>query len=450
MNNILVKLADARSIAQTTIAATFVALALLIVAPISTANAVEIQTVTSPGGIKALLVENYTVPLIAVSMSFAGGSTQESNDKVGVTNLLSSLLDEGAGDIKSEEFQLKLDDLGVELGFDASYDSFTGRLKTLRSTKDEAFEMLRLALTEPRFDEEPIERMRAAQLSILQRSIKKPNVIAAKAWRKSVFGDHPYARTVGGTIETINKITREDIVAMHKKLLAKDNLVIGVVGAINAKELGEMLDKVFGGLPEKADIKPIPEAKLNIGEARTVELDLPQSIIRLVFDGIKREDKDFYAAYLMNYILGGGSFSSRLYTEIREKRGLAYGVYTYLGTQDRAGFVGGGTATRADRADETIKIMLAEIDRMAKDGPSAEELEKAKKYIIGSYAISNLDTSGKIASVLVAIQRENLGIDYIDKRADYLNAVTIEDTKRLARKLFSSKPTIVIVGPKSS
>jgi len=165
---------------------------------------------------------------------------------------------------------------------------------------------------------------------------------------------------------------------------------------------------------------------------------------------LKRNNKDFYATYLMNYVLGGGSFSSRLYNEIREKRGLAYGVYTYLGTQDHAGFIGGGTATRAEKTDETVKILLAEVERMAKEGPTEKELEKAKKYITGSYAINNLDTSGKIASVLVAIQREKLGIDYIDKRADYIASVTIEDTKRMARKLLSEKPTIVIVGPKGS
>ncbi len=445
MNSILTRLA-----VRSKFASVFALFTALVFLPVTSANAVNIQTVKSPGGITALLVEDYTVPLIAVSMAFTGGATQEASEKEGLANILSSLLDEGAGDIKSQDFQLKLDELGVELGFDAGYDSFTGRLKTLRSTRNEAFDMLRLALTKPRFDLEPIERMRAAQLSILQNSLKKPNVIAGKAWRKSVFGDHPYARSVGGTIKAVKGLNRDDIASLHKRLLAKDNLVVGVVGAISAKELAEMLDHVFGDLPDKAELKPVKEASLAIGGTQKVDLDLPQSIIRVVFKGLKRENKDFYAAYLMNYILGGGSFSSRLYNEIREKRGLAYGVYTYLGTQDHAGFIGGGTATRADRADETIKILLAEVERMAKDGPTKEELEKAKKYITGSYAISNLDTSGKIASVLVAIQREKLGVDYIDKRADYIAAVTIEDTKRMARELLSAKPTIIIVGPNKS
>ncbi len=418
--------------------------------PVGHARAVDIQTVTSPGGITALLVENYTVPLIAVSAAFKGGATQESAEKEGLANILSSLLDEGAGDIKSQDFQAKIDDLGIDLGFSAGYDTFSARLKTLRSTRAAAFDLLRLALTKPRFDAEPIERMRASQLSILQRALKKPGTIASQAWRKSVFGDHPYARSVGGTIKTVKNITRDDIVSLHARLLAKDNLVIGVVGAISAAELSDMLDEVFGGLPKKADLKPVAEAVLTIGQSHAIDLKLPQSIIRVVFKGLKRNNKDFYAAYLMNYILGGSSFSSRLYKEIREKRGLAYGVYTFLGTQQYAGYIGGGTATRADRADETVKILLSEIERMAKEGPSPEELEKAKKYIIGSYAIQNLDTSNKIASVLVAIQQEKLGVDYIDKRAEYIGAVTIDDAKRLARELLSAKPTIVIVGPKGS
>ena len=426
-----------------------VSLALALVTfPVSMARAVDIQTIVSPGGIKALLVEDYTVPLIALSMAFKGGATQEQDNKAGLANLLSSLLDEGAGDIKSQDFQARIDDLGIELRFAAGYDSFTGRLKTLRSTHKDGFDMLRLALTKPRFDAEPIERMRASQLTILQQSLKKPNTIASLTWRKSVFGKHPYARAVGGTLETVKGITRKDIVDLHARLLARDNLVIGVVGAISAKELAEMLDHVFGDLPKNAKLDPVAEVKPDIGKTTSIDLKLPQSIIRVVLNGVKRSDPEFYASYLMNYILGGGSFSSRLYAEIREKRGLAYGVYTYLGTQDYAGIIGGGTATRADRADETLKLLLAEIQRMAKKGPTVEELEKAKKYIIGSYAIQNLDTSGKIASVLVAIQQENLGIDYIDKRADYIGAVTIEDTRRMARKLLSDKPTIVIVGPK--
>ncbi len=420
----------------------------LMLLPVSLARAVNIQTVTSPGGIRALLVEDYTVPLIALSMSFKGGSTQDPVGKEGLANLMSSLLDEGAGEIKSKEFQAKIDELGIDLGFGTGYDTFTGSLKTLQSTRKGAFELLRLALTMPRFDEEPIERMRASQLSVLQRSLKKPNTIASHAWRKSVFGDHPYSRDIGGSIQTVKGITREDIVDLHKKILARDNLIIGVVGAISADELSVVLDQVFGGLPARANLKPIKEAQLNLGEFKTIELALPQSVIRLVQKGIKRSNPDFYAAYLMNYILGGGSFSSRLYQEIREKRGLAYGVYTFLGTQDHAGYMGGGTATRADRANETVKLLISEMQRMAKDGPTVEELQKAKKYIIGSYAIRNLDTSSKIASTLVAIQQENLGIDYIDKRAEYIGAVTLEDTKRLAKQLLSDKPTIIVVGPK--
>ena len=209
-----------------------------------------------------------------------------------------------------------------------------------------------------------------------------------------------------------------------------------------------MLDKVFGKLPRNAQLKPVPELNVKTGGNIHVEFDTPQTSIQLILPGIKREDEEFFAGYLANYVLGGGSFSSRLYNEVREKRGLAYSVYSYLGTYDHAGIVAAGSATRADRANQTLDTIRSELKRMAEAGPTAEELERAKKYIKGSYAISNLDTSGKIASVLVAIQKSNLGLDYLDKRAEYIESVTLDDARRMAAKLFGGETTIITVGRK--
>jgi len=242
------------------------------------------------------------------------------------------------------------------------------------------------------------------------------------------------------------KITKEDLETYRSSVFARDNVVIGVVGAISPDELKKMLDQVFGPMAEKAKLKEVPDTQVSTGETIAVDFNTPQTTITMALPGIKRDSKDFYSAYLVNYVLGGGSFASRLYEEVREKRGLAYGVYSYLGTKDYSGVIGAGTATSAANTDKAIEVILSEIKRMATDGPTAEELDKAKKYIKGSYAISNLDTSGKIASVLTAIQSAELGIDYIDKRASYIDGVTLEDAKAVAQKLLSSKPTIVTVG----
>ena len=413
---------------------------------VSAAKAVEIQQVTSPGGIKALLVEDYTVPLVALSFAFKGGSSQDAPGKEGTAKLLTTMLDEGAGDIDSEAFLERLDDLGVKYRFRASADDFTGSVLTLRSTVDETFDLIGTALALPRFDPEPLSRMKTAAIVALKRKEAEPGTLADKAFRKAIFGDHPYGRPGDGTLETVPAITREDVADYHRRTFAQDNLLVGVVGAISVEELGKQLDLLFGDLPVKAELREVPEAEIETGKRIHVDLDVPQTSISFALPGIKRDDPDFFAAYLMNYVLGGGSFNSRLYDEVREKRGLAYSVYSYLATRDRAGFFGAGSATRADRADQTVEIIRREIERMAKEGPTAAELEAAKKYISGTYAISNLDTSQKIASVLVAIQDADLGLDYIDRRKDLIEAVTVDDVKRMARELLSGDPTIITVG----
>jgi zinc protease len=413
---------------------------------ISSAYAVDIKTVVSDKGIKALLVEDYAVPLIAVSFSFKGGSTQDAVGKEGTASLLTNLLDEGAGDLDSQAFQVALDDNGMKFSFNVSQDSFSGSIQTLKSESARSFELLTLMLNNPRFDADPIERMKASRMNGLRAAETNPQAIASKTLRNALYPNHPYGRPSGGTLETMPAITKQDLETYRSSVFARDNVVIGVVGAISPDELKAMLDQVFGPMAEKANLKPVPETQVKTGETIAVDFNTPQTIITMAMPGIKREDEEFYAAYLVNYVLGGGSFSSRLYEEVREKRGLAYGVYSYLGTKDHSGVVGAGTATSTRNTEKAVEVILAEIEKMAKDGPSAEELEKAKKYIKGSYAISNLDTSGKIASVLSAIQSAGLGIDYIDKRASYLDAVTIEDAKAVAQKLLSSKPTIVTVG----
>ena len=427
---------------------TLLALLIFSVQPVSRADAVEIQTVVSDRGITALLVEDYTVPLISLSYAFKGGSTEDAENKAGTSQLLTNMLDEGAADIESQAFQERLDDNGMNYSFDTSLDEFSGSIRTLKGSADESFELLRLMLNEPRFDAEPIERMKAARMNGLRAQETNPQAIAGKAFRESVFAGHPYQRPVEGTMETMVSITADDLEDYRQRVFARDNLTIGVVGAISADELKAAIDLVFGGLPEKSRLKPVEDIQVKTGERIAIDFDTPQTNIRMALPGIKRDDPDFYAGYLVNYILGGGSFSSRLYNEVREKRGLAYGVYSYLGTYDHAGIVGAGTATSADTTQQAIDLILGEIGRMAEEGPSEDELRKAKDYIIGAYAISNLDTSSKIAGVLVAIQNSNLGIDYIDKRGGYLEAVTIEDAKRVAARLLEGKPTVVTVGKK--
>ncbi len=411
------------------------------------AQAIDIKQVTTEKGIKALLVEDYTLPIIAISVSFKGGSTQDPAGKEGTLRLMTALMDEGAGDLDSTAFQAKAEELGLEFSFNVSRDNFSGGGRLLRSEREEVFKLMKLAVNQPRFDEDAIERMRDAIRSNIKSSKKNPSAVASKALREALFQTHPYSRSSSGNEKSIEAITRDDIIAMNKKILSRSTLTVGVVGAISEEELKLALDDIFGALPSQSSIDEIAEIEPKLGEDISIVMPVPNASVSIIYPAIKRDNPDFFAAHLMNYVLGGGSFSSRLYTEVREKRGLAYGVYSGLSTFDNSAYFAAGTSTRAENRDEAIKVIRTEIDRIAKDGITAEELEKAKRYVAGSYAIGNLDTSGKIANVLVALQTQNLGVDYIEKREKYIADVTLEDANRMAKKFFSTKPTLVIVGP---
>ncbi|WP_245413702.1 M16 family metallopeptidase [Mangrovicella endophytica] len=412
------------------------------------AEAVEIQEVTSPGGIKALLVEDYSNPLIAMKFAFkGGGSTQDAAGKEGTANLMSGLLDEGAGDISSQAFQEKLDELGVSLSYDATYDSFSGSFRTITEFEDGAFDLLKLSVTESRFDEEPVERIRGQIAAGIIANERDPGELASKAWRETIFPGHPYARPKDGTVDTLKAVTKADLQDFRRRTFGRDNLIVGVVGAIDPATLGKRLDEVFGSLPAKAELTPVADIAPVTGKRVDVDLGVPQTQIQFALPGVKRDAPDFFAAFLMNQIFGGGSFTSRLYTEVREKRGLAYGASSWLATFDHTAVLGAATATRSDKASESVKIIEGEINRMASEGPTPEELAKAKEYVKGSYVINNLDSSLSIASTLVGIQLDNLGIDYIDKRKGLIDAVTMDEVKAVAKKLLSVQPTIITVGP---
>ena len=409
------------------------------------AHAIDIKQVTSDKGIKALLVEDYTLPIIAISISFEGGTTQDPEGKEGTLRLMTALMDEGAGELDSVAYQSKAEELGLEFGFSASNDRFSGGGRLLRSERDEVFKLIKLAINQPRFDEDAVERMRDAIRSSIISSQKNPSAVRSKALREAIFESHPYSRN--SSEESIEAITREDIIAMNKKILSRGTLTVGVVGAISEAELKIALDDIFGQLPEERMIRDIEEVSPKLGEDISIVMSVPNATISIVYPAIKRDNPDFFAAHLMNHILGGGTFSSRLYTEVREKRGLAYGVSSAIATQDKTAYFVAGTSTRAENREETTDIIMQEIERIKTQGVTAEELEKAKRYVAGSYAISNLDTSRKIASVLVALQTQDLGIDYIERREKYIANVTLDDVNRMAKEFFSTKPTVVVVGP---
>ena len=407
--------------------------------------AVDVQRVVSPAGVEAWLVEDHTTPLISVSIAFRGGSALDPVGKEGLADMVSTLLDEGAGDLDSAAFQRRIADLAMDYGFDAGRDSFNGSLRTLTEHRQEAFDLLGLSLAEPRFETEAVERMRAQLLAGLARDAEDPGVIAGRVWWRTAFPDHPYGRPVEGTPESLRAITIDDLKGFVARRFGRNDLEIGVVGDIDAATLAPLLDRAFGKLPKTIEPYVLPKAVLRSpGALVVVERDVPQSVALFGQDAVKRHDPDFYAAYVMNYILGGGSFSSRLMTEVREKRGLAYSVATYLNTLDFAGLIQGQVATQNARVAESLDIIRREWGRMRDEGPTEAELADAKTYIIGSYPL-RMTSTGSLAGVLTAIQLDNLPIDYMEKRNSYIEAVTLEDVRRVARRILDPARLVAVV-----
>ena len=410
------------------------------------ALATTIERVVSPGGIEAWLVHEPAVPMIAIDFAFVGGAAQDAPGKGGTASLVASLLDEGAGDLDAKTFHARLERKAIELGFQAERDTLRGTLRTLTENKDEAFEYLRLAVTQPRFDQSDVEVIRAQMLSMLRRATTSPTDIANLRWWQVAFADHPYGRPVNGTLESVPTVTIADLKDYTHRVLARENLKVAVVGDIDAETVKVMLDRVFGGLPAQPELKPVANVSpQGLGRRIVVKVDVPQAVVAFGGPGIARKDPDFMAAYIVNHILGGGAFSSRLYQEVREKRGLAYSVYDSLVWLNHSALFLGGTATRADRAGETLDVIDKEIHRLADEGPTADELAKAKAYLNGSFVL-NLDTSSKIAALLVQLQLDGLGIDYFTRRPEMINGVTLEDARRVAKRMLDSGMLVTVAG----
>ena len=428
---------------------TFVLAACLAMAPLASTPshaAAKVQHLISPGGIEAWFVQDSTVPLLAMEYAFGGGATQDPADKPGVGNMVANLLDEGSGDLDSKTFHERLDRRAIELSFHSARDNFRGSLRMLKDNRDEAFDLLRMSLTSPHFESADIERVRAQVISGLRRDSSNPTSLASRKFLEVAFGDHPYGRQANGTLESVPKIDVADLREYVRRVLAKDTLRIAVVGDVDPATLGQLLDKTFGGLPAKASLTPVADVEAAKPPQRTfISLDVPQTVVTFGGPGFKRNDPNFMAAYVVNHILGGGGLSSRLYREVREKRGLAYSVYESLLWMDHSAVFVGNTGTRADRAGETVDAITAEVRRIAEDGPSQKELDEAKSYLKGSQMLA-LDTSSKLASALLQYQLDRLPIDYIEKRNAIVDAVTLDDAKKAAQRLWGQGLLTVIVG----
>lgn len=406
----------------------------------------DIQVVTSPGGVTAWLVSESFVPMVAVEMAWKGGSSVEPKGKDGAGWVLGYMMNEGAGDMDTSAYGARMEDLNMQFACGVWVDWTTCGMTTLKDTANDSFEMLRQALAEPRFDTEPFERGKRELTVGLAEAEVNPKTVASRTMNGALIPGHPYARY--STAESVATVTKDDIIKLKAQLMTKDRLLVVVVGDITADELRPKLDSVFASLPKTSVLPEVADAEPASAPAQLIvkTLPLPQTLVMFSGPGLQREDPDFYAAFVLNYILGGGGFSSRLTDDIREKRGLTYGIGTGLSIQPHFWRWTGSSSTMNDKASEVTRLIKENIDRLGKEGPTEAELKDAKAYLTGAFPLA-FDSNAKIAKNLLSFRQDGMGVDYVAKRNDYINAVTLDDLKRVAATYMKAENfTFVMVG----
>ena len=406
----------------------------------------QIKEVVSPGGITAWLVEDHNIPFTALEIQFRGGTSLDAPDKRGAVNLMTALLEEGAADLDSRAFAEARDALAAEFASAAGADAVGVSVRFLTENREEAITLLRKALVEPRFDQDAIDRVREQVLSILRSDEKDPEALASNAFDALAFGSHPYGSAGDGTIDSVTALTRDDILAAHQGALARDRIYVAAAGDISAEDLGLLLDRLLGDLPATGTPLP-PRADLLLPPGQTViDFPTPQATVLFGHTGIPREDPDFFAAFILNEAFGGGRFTARLMSEVREKRGLTYGIGSYLIGMDQAELYMGQFSASNDKIAEAIAVVRAEWARIASEGLTEQELADTKTYLTGSYPL-RFDGNDRIASILVGMQMDDMPIDYAVTRNARIEAVTMDDIRRVAQRIFLPEALhFVIVG----
>ena len=423
------------------------AIAGVLIAP--RAEAIDIQEVTTPRGIKAWLVQDKSAPLVSLSFSFAGGTASEPESQKGVTGLMARMLTDGAGTLPAQAFRLRQEEAAVSLDFGASPDRLNGSLRMLSANRDQAFDLLRLALTAPRFDADMLEQRRSQAIASFNQAEQRPRAVAERTMMRTMFAGHPYGRDGQDFRETLKTIASSDLRQRAASLLRRDGLIVAAVGDIDPDGLAQALDRAFGDLPagEPASTSSqwaIPQWTPSDKPRNViVERPVPQSAIVMAMPGVLRADPDWYAALVLSHILGGGQ-QSRLFNEVRDKRGLAYSVSSSLRPAAKASLLVISTGSANDRVAETIPVIRREIARLREHGVDEQELADAKTYLTGALALS-LDSSRAVAGLLHGLRVDGLPRDFLDRRAGLIAAVTRADVDRVARRLLRDDATVTVV-----
>ena len=415
----------------------------LLLIPVA-ANAITVKTVDGPQGVETWLSEEHSFPMIAVNISLPAGSAYDAAGKAGLAAMTASLLDEGAGDLTGDAYKQALESRAIRLQAQAERDFLVITVTMLKENADEGMRLIALALQHPRFDADAIERMRAAQLANLQQEDEEPSRIAVKAWSNAYFGNHPYAHPVNGTPESVKAITAADVKSFVADHFVRDRVKVAISGDLTPQQVQKYLQQLFAPLAAKPVPLPPKVAETGKPGMQTIALDEAAPVAIFGFAGPMRADPDFMQAYVANYIFAGGGFSSRLMDEVRDKRGLTYGISMQLQDFRSASMLVGNVQSQKAKITTALDVTKSEMARFVKEGATEKELSDAKTFLIGSFALQ-FDSNAKIARNLNGFQRSGLGPDYVEKRNAMIQAVTLAQVNAMAKKYFDPAKLVIVM-----
>ncbi len=411
------------------------------------AYALDVKRSVLSNGMTLMTVERHSIPVVMVSVGISAGNLHEHKDKAGLANLVASLLDEGTTSRTSQQISEEIEFVGGSVGASGGSDYIRISLSVLKKDLDLGFDLLSDIMLRPVFPEDELKKTVERVKAGLKSQEESPGFLASREYKKAIFGEHPYGRLITGTEETLDRITRADLVDFHSQYYYPNNAVMAVVGDVTPGEVQKLIDRYFAqwkpgqiSLPSLAQPSLQKERKII-----TIDRNLTQANILLGHLGVSRGDPDYYSLSVMNYILGGGGFASRLMQNIREEKGLVYDIHSYFDPDKYSGSFRVGLQTKNESANIAIKEVLEEIKKIRELPVSDGELSDAQSFLTGSFPM-RFETGARIAGFLVAVEYYGLGLDYIDNYPGYINSVTKEEVMRVAQKyLHPDNYTLVVV-----
>ena len=404
--------------------------------PVNVTAGVKIENWTLGNGARAYFVESRELPMLQVRVVFDAGASRDPAGKAGVATLTAAMLDEGTKGLSANDIAVRFESVGAEFGTGVDRDMASVSLRSLSDSAllDPALVLLAQLLAAPSFPVADLELKRAQSLVALQKDAQSPGAIASKTFYRELYGQHPYASDPLGDEKSLKAITREDLMAFHRRYYVGANARVVIVGDISKRQARKVAERVVGKLPAGKAPGPLPPVrKLFTGWQKHVMFSATQTHVNMGHPGMRRGDPDYFPLYVGNYILGGGGLVSRLSVEVREKQGLSYSVYSYFLPLRMPGPLYIGLQTKNTQRDQAIKLVRQVLTKFVAEGPTEKELEAAKKHLTGSFPL-RIDSNGKIAEYLAVIAFYDLPLNYLDNFISRIEAVTLKQIRDAFRR----------------